>query len=201
MTDIAPGTLSFNVSERINTEDGLASNKMLFYKSPDGSVYSVYPPTAFLTFSNWIYMVPPFKPADVLMLGYAGGTTAGLIKQIYGQDVEIVGVDISVVDNRHGSVLIHADAREFVKTARAFDVVIIDLFIGQKTPAFVSDFGFMEDIARITKRFLVIHTDPEIDIGVYEQRFTRLRMMDIGHRLYYYRPAESHENFFCPSSM
>lgn len=188
-------TLQVNVSEKIQTHDELAGTK--HYRAADGTVYSVHPPTAYLTFTNWIYMVPPFKPTSVLMLGYAGGTVAGLIQMLYGHDVPIVGVDPCFVDNRYGVQLIQGYAEEFVKMCRDFECVIIDIFNGQKTPECVINPTFVEHIARITERFLVIHADPSVDMGIYEQYFTRLRLTDIGHKVYYFKPKDSTEDFYC----
>ena len=39
-----------------------------------GALNSVLPPTKYLTFGPWIYLVPQYKPENVLILGYAGGT-------------------------------------------------------------------------------------------------------------------------------
>lgn len=188
-------TLSVSVSEKVGTEDGLVSSGPIHYRK-DGCLYSVYPPTAYLTFGVWIYMVPPFKPSSVLMLGYAGGTVAGLIQMLHGDDVPITAVDYAIVDNRYHVDLIQADARSFVKYARQYECVILDIFNGQDTPEFVCELPFVNEIARICTEFLVIHSSPDANVGIYEQHFSRLRMLDIGHKVSYYCVPGSQRRYF-----
>ena len=146
--------LTVHVHEAIAAEDHLSTD-IQYYRNKD-AIYSVYPPTAFLTFAYWIYAVPPFKPKDMLMLGYAGGTVAGLVQQIYG-DVPITGVDQTIYDNRYHVNLVKADARDFVKLSKPYDCVIVDLFDGLLTPSFVGDPDFAKEVCRITGDFLVIY--------------------------------------------
>src|SRR5215510_14571948 len=120
-------TLSVSVNEKITSKDGLLSNGIVHYRGQDNCLYSVYPPTAYLSFGNWIYMVPPFKPDNILMLGYAGGTVAGLIQLLYGKEIPITGFDTAFADNRYDVNLISSDAREFVKICKPFQCVIIDI--------------------------------------------------------------------------
>ena len=91
------------------------------YKNKSGSTLSVYPPQTFLTFEYWIYMVPQYKPKSVLILGFAGGTVAGLIRLIWGHDIPITAVDIVPCEPKYGVDFIEADAKEFVKTCEEFD--------------------------------------------------------------------------------
>ena len=90
-----------------------------------GYISSVYPATEYLTFGPWIYMVPQYKPSSVLMLGYAGGTTAGLIRKFYGE-VPITAVDIAECEDFYGVNLVKADAKEYIKTSEHFDTIITD---------------------------------------------------------------------------
>lgn len=122
-----------------------------------GNSYSVYPPTTYLTFSYWIYMVPQYKPESVLILGYGGGTVAGLIRILYG-DVPITAVDIDPCEDRYGVNFIQADAKEFVKTCGKFDTVIVDLFSTVEcfNPCdFVSSPEFVNDLKRIGNYIIV----------------------------------------------
>lgn len=196
-TAMPDNVLSFAVEEKIKTEDGLAYDGPLHYRK-NGSVYSVYPPTAYLTFGNWIYMVPPFKPKSVLMLGYAGGTVAGLIQLLYGSDVPITAVDTEIIDNRYNVELIKADARDFVRFAKPYECVILDIFNEQLTPDFVTDPVFVERVAQLVSDFLVIHASPDANIGIYEQHLTRLRLLDIGHKIYYFCRKDSLRHYFPP---
>lgn len=133
-----------------------------FLEDQNSQSYSVYPPTTYLTFAYWIYMVPQYKPKNVLMLGYAEGTVAGLIRLLYG-DVPITAVDILPCNNRYNVNLIQADAREFVKICAEYDCVIVDLFYTDLAePAeFLGDSDFVKDLERISNYLIVnsLHTD------------------------------------------
>src|SRR5437667_9128153 len=130
--------------------------EIVLYKNKVGNTYSVYPPQTFLTFEYWIYMVPQYKPKSVLMLGYEGGTVAGLIRLIWG-DVPITAVDIKPCENKYGVNFIQADAREFVKTCGEYDAVLVDLFDNDRTKTcdFITDPGFVADLTRIGNYLII----------------------------------------------
>lgn len=133
------------------------------------NVLSVYPPTKYLTFGVWIYLVPQYKPESVLMLGYAGGTAAGLIRLLYG-DVPITGVDIVPCEDRYGLEFIQADAFEFVKTCGHYDTVIVDCFNGidDGDPCgFITSKEFADNLKRIGN-YLIINTLKEPDMSAYK---------------------------------
>lgn len=132
-----------------------------------GKPNSVYPPTKHLTFGPWIYMVPQYKPESVLMLGYAGGTTAGLIRLLYG-DVPITAVDIEPCKNLYNVDLIQADAKDFIKTCKPFDCVIVDLFDndGWRVCGFVTTKEFATDLKRIAN-YIIVNTVGQADLGEY----------------------------------
>lgn len=90
------------------------------------------------------------------MLGYGGGTVAGLIRLLYG-DVPITAVDINPCENKYGVELIQADAREFVKTCGNYDSVIVDLFYEDSGEPcdFVGDKDFIKDLERIANYLIV----------------------------------------------
>lgn len=134
----------------------------------NSNVNSVYPPTKYLTFGPWIYMVPQYKPESVLMLGYAGGTVAGLIRLLYG-DVPITGVDIEACEPTYGVTFIQQDAREFIKTCGKFDTVIVDMF--QDSDDLCSAFTtqeFADNLKRIAN-YIIVNTLKEPDMFAYEQ--------------------------------
>ena len=158
----------------------------LFYNDKSGLMCSVYPPTTYLTFACWIYMVPQYKPKNVLMLGYAGGTVAGLIRLLYG-DVPITAVDVEACENRYGVNLVRADAKEFVKTCGHFDSVIIDLFTeGPVCCDFITDPEFVNNLSRIGN-YLIVNTLDK-DMSAYN----RLRKIGVNkpsgssNLIYYY---------------
>lgn len=56
--------------------------KPIFWEDNYKNSSPAYPPTTYLTFAYWIYMIPQYKLKNVLMLDYRGGTIAGLIRKI-----------------------------------------------------------------------------------------------------------------------
>jgi len=104
-------------------------------------------------------MVPQYKPESILILGYGGGTVAGLIRLLYG-DVPITAIDILPCNDRYGVNFIQADAKDYVKTCGKFDTVIVDLFsteISCDPCSFVSSPEFVADLKRIAN-YLIINT-------------------------------------------
>ncbi len=135
---------------------------------PKEDPLSVYPPTKYLTFGVWIYMVPQYKPESVLMLGYADGTVAGLIRLLYG-DVPITGVDIKPLkDNKYGVNFVQMDGQEYVKTCGHFDTVIIDMFPGDESNicGFITSKEFANALTRVAN-YIIINTLKEPDLSAY----------------------------------
>lgn len=150
---------------------------------------SVHPCTRYLTNGPWIYMVPQFKPESVLMLGYAGGTVAGLIKLLYGE-LPITGVDIEPCEATYGATFIQTDAKEFVKTCGKFDVVIVDIFTDNRRepPDFVFSKEFVEDLSKIAN-YIIVNAKNESDISEYRRLFGRFgsnKPNRLASRIYYY---------------
>jgi hypothetical protein len=154
-----------------------------------GGVNSVYPCTEYLTFGPWLYMVPQYKPEDVLMLGYAGGTTAGLIRLFYG-NIPIVAVDIDDTHEDYYKVdFIKQDARDYVKGKRTFDCVIVDTYDdGAYKPCdFINDKEFVDDLKRIA-RYIIVHAKDDTDVSNYGKPLKVLQLND--SRFYYYMVYE-----------
>lgn len=150
---------------------------------------SVYPPTKYLTFGVWIYMVPQYKPKNVLMLGYADGTTAGLIKLLYG-DVPITGVDIVPPEqNRYNVEFIQADAQEFVKTCGKYDCVIVDCFNGDDDNpcGFITSQEFANNLTRIAN-YIIINTLKNPDLSAYKhlRHIGTNKPSGLSNMVYYY---------------
>lgn len=167
-----------------------------YFKSKAGNTLSVYPPETFLTFEYWIYMVPQYKPKNVLMLGYCGGTVTGLIRLIWG-NVPITAVDIvKPKENRYGVEFIQADAREFVKTCKPYDAVLVDLSDNDtgKNCDFVTDPEFIANLSRISN-YLIINARG-LDMSPYKH----LRKIGINKPsesvvlIYYYETKEKIPN-------
>lgn len=158
-----------------------------------GTTNSVYPPTDHLTFGPWIYMVPQFKPKNVLMLGYAGGTTAGLIRLLYG-DVPITAVDIDdAIPDHYGVEFIKADAQDFVKDCKDYDVVIVDLFPNDSFYVcdFVTSQEFVDNLERISN-YIILNTVNNPDLSAYNKirHVGTNSPSKLGNKIYYFRTKE-----------
>ena len=170
--------------------------KPIIYRSHSGHTFSAFPPQTFLTFEYWIYMVPQYKPKSVLMLGFAGGTVAGLIRLIWGDDVPITAVDILPCEAQYGVNFIQDDAKEFVKTCPEYDVVLVDLFDNDsgKICDFVTDPEFIANLARIGN-YLIINS-----MGADMSNYKHLRKIGINKAsesaalIYYYETKDKIPN-------
>ena len=150
-------------------------------------INSVHPCTSYLTFGPWIYLVPQFEPESVLMLGYAGGTTAGLIRLLYG-DVPITAVDIDFMEDPYGVEQIQMDARDFLREDdRRFDALIVDIF-PPETPSrsysFVLGEEFMEQVTARCN-YLILHATEGDDVSSYEH-LHHVRTLGINNSRFHY---------------
>lgn len=146
-----------------------------------GQLHSVADPSLYLTFGSWIYLVPQYKPENVLMLGYGGGTAAKLIRMFYG-DVPITAVDFSDVSEFliDGVEWVNQDAKEYVKTAPKFDCVIVDLYdtddmVPQK---FVYSKSFANALGKISN-YIILHSVVGDDISAYD-KYKKIRTLNLG---------------------
>jgi len=151
-----------------------------------GQPNSVYPCTKALTFGPWIYMVPPYKPKDVLILGYAGGTVAGLIKLLYGE-LPITAVDIEPCEDRYNVNFIQADARDYIKTCSHFDCVVVDLSCNDELGMcdFITSKEFATDVLKIGD-FVVVNTSGEMDMEEWGEKIGVNQPTNSLNKIYYY---------------
>ncbi|MFZ5844861.1 MAG: spermidine synthase [Patescibacteria group bacterium] len=99
----------------------------------------------------------------ILILGVAGGTLIHLLRRIYPL-AKIVGVEIDpvmlIIGGEYFGLrevsrlsLIQMEAREFIKRSLAkkekFDLIIVDLYLGQEIPLFVSQEIFLRQLKRL----------------------------------------------------
>lgn len=150
-------------------------------------VQSVNPPTKYLTFGCWIYLVPQYKAENILILGYGGGTVAGLIRLLYG-DVPITGVDIKPCENLYNVEFIQADAKEFVKDCKHFDTVIVDLCDDKDICDFVTAKEFVNDLAKIAN-YIIVNTFHNKDMTAYNQLelVGMNKPSGLANKIYYYQ--------------
>ena len=158
------------------------------YKDKFGIPMSVNPPTKYLTFGCWIYMVPQYKPKNILMLGYCGGTTAGLIRLLYG-NVPITAVDVDFYDNLYDVEFVKADAREYVKTCRNYDAVIVDLYPKDSPHPcdFITSKEFVDNLGRISN-YLIVNTSNNLDMSNYKfECLTWITPPSLTNKIYYFK--------------
>jgi len=123
------------------------------------TIRSVWPPETGFGFGYWSYMIPPFKPDNMLILGYGIGQVAELTRKIWGNQVKITGVDKERCDYKFIEYKIHImDAYDFVKDCtgsaikKRYDYIVIDLFDGGRVPAFVYWPEFAGRLSEMAKR-------------------------------------------------
>lgn len=146
-----------------------------------GQIHSIADPTLYLTFGSWIYLVPQYKPKNVLMLGYGGGTAAKLIRMFHGA-VPITAVDFSDVSEFliDGVEWVKEDAKKYVKNAPKFDCVIVDLYdtddwVPQK---FVYTKSFANSLGKIAD-YIILHSVVGDDISAYD-KYYKIRSLNLG---------------------
>jgi spermidine synthase len=104
---------------------------------------------------------PPAEVKTVLVLGIGGGTLFGVLRNIFPA-ARITGVDIDgeiirlyrkYFQNELDVRLLCTDAQVFVKNQirkkQSFDLIIIDLYIGNDVPEFVTQRAFLTSVKNI----------------------------------------------------
>jgi len=158
------------------------------YTDKQGGIKSVQPPTKYLTFGPWIYMVPQYQPKDVLILGYGEGTVAGLIWLLYKWEIPITGVDILPSDHTVDMEFIQTDAKEYVKTCKKFDCVIVDLFDENGNVCdFVTTKEFVDDLSKIAN-YIIVNTFKS-DMSAYNslEYVGMNKPSGLENKIYYYQ--------------
>lgn len=96
---------------------------------------------------------------SILVLGIGGGTVIELLAVRYPQaKITAVDIDQTIIDiaKRYFHMdqisklqILRNDANTFVKGRKHYDLIVIDLFIGRKIPAFVGQKTFFQRLKRI----------------------------------------------------
>ena len=135
------------------------------YMYNKGALQSVKPAETMFGYSFWSHLIPPFKPEHSLLLGYGTGSSADLMRKIWGT-CKITGVDIEARNDRYVEYRMKImDAYDFVKDCTKdtffkgkipllgekarFDYISIDLWDGDTVPAFVFDVEFVVRLREI----------------------------------------------------
>ena len=100
-----------------------------------------------------------FEIRNSLILGLGGGMAAKLVSQFWPR-VKIVGVEIDPVVIKLGKKhfglnkipnlkVVNANAVEWVKKGGIFDLVLVDIYLGDKMPKFCETEAFLERIKKL----------------------------------------------------
>lgn len=163
---------------------------MKLYKV-NGILQSVEPAEVGFQYSYFGYCLPPFKPESCLILGAGQGTIEKLIKKIWGDDVNIVGVDIKP------PATIIMDARDFVELQqKEFDYVVVDIANGSEIPEWVFSEEFVKDLAKVTGKLLAINVLGKArDMSFYQNYFTTDLVKNfLDNNIWFFKSQEIEEN-------
>ena len=126
----------------------------------DGVVQSVAVTAEPLTFGYWPLMLPEFAPRNALILGFGGGTIAGMLVKRFGAlPITAVEVDPAVASLAYASFdiprsveLVVGDALMQIHEIRGpFDYVAVDLFSEGVVPAAIFASPFLRRVKEITR--------------------------------------------------
>lgn len=120
------------------------------------------------------------------MLGYAGGTVAGLIRLLYGDGAKITGVDIARCEPTYDSIIIQDNAEDYVHKADLHEVVVVDMWReDQIEPVeFVSCPKFAEQLKRIGD-YLIFHVTENTDMSAYSELHL-VKKLSLNKSVFYY---------------
>lgn len=168
-------------------------------------VQSVFPAESHFGFSYWSHLIPPFKPREVLILGYGAGTVGELIRKVWGDTVHITGVDKHVNPKQlpfatNGVTVIERDAKDYLAdTNKEFDFVVVDLFEGAYMSPFVKDPIFVSLLMRVAKKMVAINTFglDESTEKIYKQGFSMLKSINVEGRneIAYFQAIDSNNDY------
>lgn len=170
----------------------------------DHFIQSIKPPETLFGYTYWSYMIPPEKPRNMLILGYGEGTIDKLTRKVWGNDINVYGVDkrksdveplIKMSDEEdYPLVEVCDDARNFLKICNiVFDYIVIDLYNGDDICDFVFESSFVNKISDICSKRVSINLFNKY-IGcekVYEDFFRKEFTKDIlNNKIIFFRKQE-----------
>lgn len=100
------------------------------------------------------------KVESILLLGLGGGSVIKTIREDFGSSAHITAVELDPgiifiarqefgIEEDEGLDIVRADAREFMENNnKTFDLIIVDLFIGDTVPPVFTSSGFLFNLAR-----------------------------------------------------
>lgn len=116
-----------------------------------GIIHGIKPAESWAGYLYWLFQVPPFKPKNMLMLGYGLGTIAELTRKIWGNDVSCLGIDLESLETYEQDTVIIKDAFEWIKKyeLQIHDYIVVDLFEGRNVKQEVFSDEFLSNLKRI----------------------------------------------------
>ena len=175
----------------------------------DGTLASLHRSGPTLTGAVWwalaapVTLLPPDRPARVLVLGLGGGSVARALRALR-PDARIVGVErdpqVLRAARRHfgldglGVELLAVDARQYLASeTRRFDLVVEDLFVGPARAVRKPEWLLPEGYPRIGRRLRsggivstnTIHETPAVveAMGAFGGRLVSLEVRDHWNRI------------------
>ena len=127
----------------------------------DKVIQSMIPAETLFGFTYWSHMIPPYKPNNILILGYGKGQVVDLIEKIWGFGIVYTGVDYND-DMKNGSIVIE-DAKEFIKNygienKPKFDYTCIDLWNGKTICEDMFEDEFAINLKKINTNMVCFNT-------------------------------------------
>lgn len=141
------------IPKKVIQEADNANTQYIYGKN--NVMYSMKPAVSMFGYTCHAHMIPPFKPNHTLILGYGAGTVAELMRKVWGNDLNITGVDLEATNHDFVEYKIKIqDAKEWLVDATTpafkdylfpqtkYDYIAIDLWDGDKVCDFVFDVEF-----------------------------------------------------------
>lgn len=128
----------------------------------DGLLQSVDPPESYFGFTYWSFMIPPFKPESILMLGCGKHTVIKLIEKVYGKDFEL---ECSGDEDAFKFV------KKLAKKKKQYDYVIVDFWEGGKVyDEVLSGTDFIKSLDKLSKGLIVLNVNTGL-FKLYETQY------------------------------
>ncbi len=113
-------------------------------------------------FRKYFHKDPPLisDESQVLILGLGGGSVVNILREEYNLKSKITGVDIDTavitaarkhfsLDKVENLVIVISDAYEYIKSCKLkFDLIVIDIYIDDTTPAIFESRQFISELGR-----------------------------------------------------
>src|SRR3990167_4343371 len=134
--------------------------------APKGVIWGFEKPETAFGYVYHGHAIPPFRPHNMLILGYGCGTVAELTRKIWGGDVKITGVDLEFPNPPpyFEFKLICNDAFSYVLDEShstfptRYDYISIDLYESDNEAQCVYDERFVGCIKKLSSRLISVNS-------------------------------------------